>query len=261
MNYYKLPPNDTPFIHEINDINDIISLSDGSLLWCDIEPYYKKKLWKKVIDKMDLWYCNLMNYINYPEQLSSTELKKIEDIKFYYEQYFNSKSYEYNVYFNQELNLFKSIASKNKLTILAFKSEIDEAMIKFKSYINSKIINERIMYDDKKTQRIKEWGKVFYTCECGVETQRINRSHHEKSVKHINWMKENKPHINTPIRDTNTMWCMQKYTCYCGKVVSNCNKANHEKTKYHKTFKKTPAPTSTPDDNTQENIKMIFTEL
>jgi hypothetical protein len=242
------------YVEEIGDIDDIIYLHSTHmiLLNCEIGPYFRNKNWKKVIEKMNLWYANLMMLIKKPNILTAEEkkpLKKMED-------YMNNNqgkltgaySYRYAVY-RKRVQEYKDLVLKNKMTILAYKIEIDDRVQQYRDLLNQRIEKAEKDYSVKRGADKKQWGQTFYTCECGKEVQKVNKSHHIKSNHHIEWAKENKTDENIVICSTALTWHQKKYKCACGKEVANANKSNHEKTKYHQLYQKESVA---PDDSEEE---------
>lgn len=253
------------YVSEIEDITDIISLSAGSLLYRHIAPYLRKQNYRKAIDQMNLWYSNLIVSLKNPESLNQREKQVIKDMQYYLSKNDGKLTgkYEYRKRKTaQEIQAYKDVVLKNKMTILAYKPEIDELMNLYKTELNNKLSKIEELNNQVRKQYVKDWGKVFYTCECGIETQRVNKAHHEKTLKHINWVKENKPDENIVICPPESSWHKKKYKCSCGKEVINANKFNHEKTKYHQLHQLTPDDTPTNDViyNTG-NIQLTIQEI
>jgi hypothetical protein len=201
---------------EINNLDDIISLKHGSLLYDEIDTFYRKKNYQKVIEKINEWYNNIKKIVQAPHILTDDEINKLKKIDYNYQK-------EYS-----------SLLLKNKLTILVFKNEIEER-VKFYIEIFNDIINKmNDLHHLKVENSKKKWRRTFYTCECGKEIQKNNRRPHMKSVFHTEWLKANG--LENEIIIDNNPWHNRTYLCVCGKYVQNANKHGHEKSKYHKNF-------------------------
>lgn len=255
------------YVDEIDDIDDIISLEySGSLLMKDIGPFYRKQNWKKVIEKMNLWYSNMMMSIKNPESLTPDEKKPLKEMEKYMEnnsgKLTNAYPFRYKVY-KRRVQEYKDVILKNKMTILALKDEIDERVKEYRELLNERIENDEKIYTVKRNIDKKKWGQTYYMCECGMEVQKVNKSHHNKQQNHLKWIFENKTEDeNILVCQTSTAWYKQKYKCYCGKEISKGNRSKHEETKYHQLYKKEPIY---PDDNqkkqTTENIVLTIQEI
>jgi hypothetical protein len=240
---------------EINDLDDIISLKIGSLLYKDINHFYKTKNWKKVIEKMNLWYSNIMMSLKKPNLLTDDEKKPIKEMEKYLKENEGKLTGAYSYrrkYYLQKVEQYKNLVFKNKMTILAFKDEISERVTEYREILNKWIERDGMSYQIRRENDKRKWGQQFYTCKCEKEVQKVNKSHHEKSVFHKNWLKDNEPDEFAILCNSVETWQNKKYKCSCGKNISNSNKSNHEKTNYHNMYKA--------DDN-EDNIVMTIQEI
>lgn len=225
---------------EINNLDDIISLKAGSLLYNEIDTFYRKKNYKKVIEKMTEWHSNLMNTLTV---LTDDEIKNIKKTDYH----FQDDYYE--------------LIIKNKMTILVFKNEIEERVKYYTQILND--INEKM--EDVKRLKIengkKKWRRTYYTCECGKEIQKNNRQPHLRSVFHTEWLKAHG--LENEIIIDSDPWYKRSYLCKCGKYVQNANKHGHEKSKHHKDFIEgvSSGDNKSVSSGDNENIQLKIEEL
>jgi hypothetical protein len=244
------------YVDEIIDIDDIISFEgSGSLLMKSVGPYYRKQNWKKTIEKMNLWYSNLMMLIKNPEKMSDDEKKPLKEMFNYLENNSGKLTGAYPFrykFYKQKAQEYKDTVLKNKMTILVLKDEIDERVKQYRDLLNEKMDKAQKSYAVKREANKKKWGQTYYMCECGMEVQKVNKSHHNKQQNHLKWVFENKAEEeeNVVICQTSTAWYKQKYKCSCGKEISKGNKSKHEETNYHKLYKKEQIV----DDDSEEEI-------
>ena len=78
------------------------------------------------------------------------------------------------------------------------------------------------IYNLKKALPSEE-NKIHYECECGSNVSISNKSHHLKTVKHLNFVNQ------TPLK----LKAETIVECGCGKSFSLKNKSHHNKTQYH----------------------------
>lgn len=251
------------YVEEIISIDDIIYLDRHHmiLLNYDIGPYYRNKNWTKVIEKMNLWYANLMMTIKNPDILTSEEMKQLKKMEAYmnnnHGKLIGAYKYRYKAY-QQKVKEYKDLVLKNKMMIIAYRFEIDERVQQYRDLLNLRIEKDEKAYSIKRDADKKRWGYSYYTCECGKEVQKVNRSHHIKQKQHIDWVKENKTDENIVICSSTLQWHQKKYKCSCGKEISNSNRFNHEKTPFHKLHEKeSPSPNDTPSENIILTIQEI----
>jgi hypothetical protein len=251
------------YVNAIEEIDDIISFVSGSLLYKDIGPYYRKQNWKKVIEKMNLWYSNLMMALKKPDILSADEKKPLKEMEDYLEnnsgKLTGAYPFRFKVY-KHKIQEYKDVVLSNKMTILALKDEIDERVKQYRDLLNEQIEKVEKSYLVKRDSDKKKWGQTFYTCECGMEVQKVNKSHHNKQKNHLKWVLENQQEEeNVVICQTANSWHTQKYRCSCGKDISKGNKTKHEETKYHKLYKKDIVADDNIDKKKQTTDNIVLT--
>jgi hypothetical protein len=124
-----------------------------------------------------------------------------------------------------------------------------------KEEISKAMFNNTIMFDEEAKiivlQRIRQELKPLYTkiynlekalpaevlqthykCECGSNVVISNKSHHLKTVKHLNFVNKVEPMPKEPKVEA-------KVECGCGKSFSSKNKSHHNKTQYHLDWERT----------------------
>ncbi len=260
------------YVDVIDEIDEIITLESGSLLYRDIGPYCRKQNWKKVIEKMNLWYSTLMMSLKNPQLLTADEKKPLKEMENYLEnnsgKLTGAYPFRYKVY-KQRIQEYKDAVLSKKMNMLALKDEIDERVKQYRDLLNQRIEKVEKSYAVKRDADKKKWGQTFYTCECGMEVQKVNRSHHNKQQNHLKWVLENKSEDeNVVICQTANAWHKQKYKCICGKEVSKGNRSKHETTSYHQLYKKDIVADDSeeeiyifPKKQTTENIVLTIQEF
>ena len=74
-----------------------------------------------------------------------------------------------------------------------------------------------------------EENKTHYECQCGSKVAISNKSHHLKTIKHLNFVNK----VESIPKEPKEPKALTKIECGCGKSFSLKNKSHHNKTQYH----------------------------
>jgi hypothetical protein len=240
------------YVDEIECIEDIVSLNEGSILYEAIKDFILSKNWKTVLERMNKWYNDLIIVLNNPDILTIEEEKPLKEMNTYIKKnhgkLIGAYPYRYNYYINQ-VEEYKKLILKNKMVILSFKPEIEDKLNEYRRILNEKIKRQEIQQHLKVENCKRKWGLTYYTCECGKQVQKVNKANHICTEFHKKWLLENKPNENI-ILAKRCEWYSRRYKCECGKEVYNNNRSMHNKTKFHQQYEQ---GNIVPDDRVREN--------
>jgi DNA-directed RNA polymerase subunit RPC12/RpoP len=74
-----------------------------------------------------------------------------------------------------------------------------------------------------------EENKTHYECQCGSKVIISNKSHHLKTIKHMNFVNK----VESIPKELKESKALTTIDCGCGKSFSLKNKSHHNKTQYH----------------------------
>jgi len=115
------------------------------------------------------------------------------------------------------------------------KSEIGKQdRLKYKSQHRQELsVKERERYNANKDE-INKRRNAKYVCVCGIENSITNKSQHEKTKRHLDFVENGIKYVK-PTR-TYEEYKNDKINCDCGGKYTPNAKAEHFKTKRHQTF-------------------------
>ena len=115
------------------------------------------------------------------------------------------------------------------------KSEIGKQdRLKYKTQHRQELsVKERERYNANKDE-INKRRNAKYVCVCGIEQSFVNKSHHEKTQRHLDFVENGIKYVK-PTR-TYEEYKYDKINCDCGGKYTPNGKAGHEKTKRHQDF-------------------------
>ena len=160
----------------------------------------------------------------------------------------NPKSKKYNIFVyqfirdngdweNWKLCPIKLYPCNSKLELRMEEEKMIEELEEFttlnrqRAYLSDERKKEYIKEKDKKYHQehkdeISEKKKVKYNCECGTTLRKADKSAHERSKTHKNWLKTGKHKV---IKG-------EQYTCDCGTTLTKAKKKRHETSQKHQKY-------------------------
>lgn len=254
-------------------VDDYIDTFDDISDWIDgikrcASSFASRNEWKKAIERMVKEKDKIEQMCNNPTALTIEEQQSLRDIKDYLKANAGHLSgyYSYRKKKTQQvIEEFKEISLANRMILIANKETIDNTINKYIKFYTEKYELSRLEYQKVRKQDIKDWGTQYYTCECGMNIQRVSKARHEKTDQHVQYMRTTYPNKDF-CEVTKNVWYKEKYKCICGKIVSRGNKSTHEKTKYHQQYQPTcnetiPIVEQNSDCNKPNNIILTIAEL
>lgn len=238
----KMTDFDTFF--EIQALEDFLIQIDDFITDLDIDEFLQKldnvchqwialNKYNKAIDALEIQFDEILCMTQHPEALTKHDRIQIKKIKQYLNKFHGRSSGYYSIrkkYVDSLIQCYQEMALQNRMVLLANIDLIQqktEQLIEFYQKEKHNQYTYEPILDDPSLDGLKR----HYQCACGTFVQHRCKWQHNRSKKHLEFLKTTFPDQDFP--EYHNKWAKVTYTCGCGKNVLYSNKFHHSKSKHH----------------------------